>query len=526
MDMKRMKLFKNKKQGMVGAVLIGMFIIGAILFFVIKANHLKIITDSITVEVGEELKLNVNDFVKADPEVLSQIIVDDSDIDISKTGEYTVSLVYKEKEYKISVIVADTKPPKATLKSRHIFTNDIKNIVIEDMLESVEEYSKYNVMFTAHEKEADLDVMTDEKIKGLEESLLKESKQEELAGKSSEGVPEEEGIYRSIIKLEDQHGNARYDEIFIILDKTSPVIENVKDITIETNKLSQEPEVNSDDYKVTDNVDGLIASSDITCNLELIDNEKHVYVNHISVKDRAGNNSTADVKITLVKKQVAAISTSAPAKKKPNSNNISSGTVSAGPVLASEITGFPVVYQRPELPTGCEVTALTMLLNYYGYPVSKTTMASNYLPQVASGYTGRVDLDYYFCGNPYSSGIGCGAGALVTAANSYLTASGSNLRGVDITGTSADGLYGYISNGKPVVVMVTIGMANRKVAKGWHTPEGKYVTWSDNDHGVVLIGCDSNNVKVACPLFGIKTYTRAQFEKAYAARGNRAMIIQ
>lgn len=521
-----MKLSKKKKQGIVCVALICMLIIGVILVFVIKANHLKIITDSITVEVGEELDLKVHDFVKADKEVLSQIKVDESGVDISKTGEYIVLLFYKGKEYKISVTVADTRAPKATFKNRHIFTNDIENIVIEDIFESVEEYSKYNVMFTAHEKEADLEVITDEKIKSLEESLLKESKQKALAGKSSEGNPEEEGIYRSIIKLEDKYGNAKYEEIFIILDKTPPVIENTKDITIETSKLSQEPEVNSDDYRVEDNVDGLIASSEIICNLELIDNEKHVYVNHISVKDRAGNSSTADVKITLVKKQVAAISASAPAKKNSNSANASSGVVSSGPILASEITGFPVVYQRPELPTGCEVTALTMLLNYYGYPVSKTTMASNYLPQVASGYTGRVDLDYYFCGNPYSSGIGCGAGALVTAANSYLTASGSNLRGVDITGTSAEGLYGYISSGKPIVVMVTIGMANRKAAKGWHTPEGKYVTWSDNDHGVVLIGCDSNTVKVACPLFGIKTYTRAQFEKAYASRGNRAMIIQ
>lgn len=524
MDMKRMKLFKHKKKEIVGVALICMLIIGVILVVAIKASHLKITTDSVTVELGEDLKLNVEDFVKADKEVLSQITLDTSGVDTDNTGEYMVSMLYKGKEYKIKVTVVDTKAPKVAFKNRYVFTNDIENIVIDDMFENVEEYSKYEVMFTAHEKGADLEVMTEEKIKGLEESLLGSSGQEEIAGKTSEGIPEEEGIYRSIIKLEDEHGNIRYEEILIILDKTPPAIENISDIKIETSDLSQNPEVNSEDYKVTDNVDGLIASSDITCRLELIDSEKHVYVNHVSVMDRAGNSSTADITITLVPKKVVSNSTSSSVKE--NSNNNNSAVVSSGPILAHEITGFPVVYQRPELPTGCEVTALTMLINYYGYPVSKTTMASDYLPQVASGYTGRIDLDYYFCGNPYGTGIGCGAGALVTAANGYLTASGSNLRGVDITGTSAEGLYGYISDGKPVVVMVTIGMANRKTAKGWYTPEGKYVSWSDNDHAVVLIGCDSNNVKVACPLFGIKTYSRVQFEKVYAARGNRAMIIQ
>lgn len=120
---------------------------------------------------------------------------------------------------------------------------------------------------------------------------------------------------------------------------------------------------------------------------------------------------------------------------------------SSGAVSYCYTSNFPVVYQRPELPTGCEITALTMVLNYYGYNVSKTTMASNYLPQVASGYTGRVDLDYYFCGNPYGSGIGCGAGALVTAANSYFSDCGSFLQGKDITGATSNDVLARVAGG-------------------------------------------------------------------------------
>lgn len=45
-----------------------------------------------------------------------------------------------------------------------------------------------------------------------------------------------------------------------------------------------------------------------------------------------------------------------------------------------QIEDFPIVLQMPELPTGCEITALTMVLNYYGYPVDKVSMVSNFLP--------------------------------------------------------------------------------------------------------------------------------------------------
>lgn len=200
---------------------------------------------------------------------------------------------------------------------------------------------------------------------------------------------------------------------------------------------------------------------------------------------------------------------------------------SSGAVTSCRILNFPVVMQRPELPTGCEVTSLTMLLNYLGYPVSKTTMASNYLPKVLSGYTGVVDIDYYFCGDPFkTSGVACGAGALVTATNHYFLDCGSSLRGIDISRSSVSSVYAYVSGGMPAVVMTTIGMANRKSATGWYTSSGKYVSYSANDHGMVLVGWDNTTVTVACPLLGIQTYNKAQFESVFLSRGNKAMIIR
>lgn len=55
--------------------------------------------------------------------------------------------------------------------------------------------------------------------------------------------------------------------------------------------------------------------------------------------------------------------------------------------VSYEIENFPILYQMPELPTGCEITALTMLLNYYGLPAEKVEMATEYLPTLLSAET-------------------------------------------------------------------------------------------------------------------------------------------
>ncbi|MBB1099655.1 C39 family peptidase [Limosilactobacillus sp. WF-MT5-A] len=53
-----------------------------------------------------------------------------------------------------------------------------------------------------------------------------------------------------------------------------------------------------------------------------------------------------------------------------------------------------VISQLPELPTGCEITAVTMMLQYAGYNVNKVQLA-NIMPRSNNG-------DYGFVGNPFS----------------------------------------------------------------------------------------------------------------------------
>ena len=169
-------------------------------------------------------------------------------------------------------------------------------------------------------------------------------------------------------------------------------------------------------------------------------------------------------------------------------------------MTSAQIEDFPIIYQMPELPTGCEITALTMAVNYYGYPADKTVMASEYLPTASANR-------YY-------------------GADGYLADTGSALRAYDITGSSPEELYRRVRNGQPVVVWVTISMADRRAAQGWYTENGDYVDWSTNDHGAVLIGYTDTTVTIADQISGRMEYSREQFEKVFSSRGNRCVVLE
>lgn len=149
------------------------------------------------------------------------------------------------------------------------------------------------------------------------------------------------------------------------------------------------------------------------------------------------------------------------------------------------ISDFEVELQMPELPTGCEITALTMALNYYGCPADKVEIAERYLPTVPAdlyyGDDGRLygpDLNRYFVGDPATrGGYICGTEAIVYAANSYLADINSSLHAVDLTGSPAEDLYELVSENTPVVVWVTISMQPRRSPEGWYTEDGAYVDW-------------------------------------------------
>ncbi len=186
----------------------------------------------------------------------------------------------------------------------------------------------------------------------------------------------------------------------------------------------------------------------------------------------------------------------------------------------------PMIKQNPELPTGCEITSLTMLLRFLGFDADKLVLADDYLPK---GEYRNSDYRTVFVGNPRSySAYGCFAPAIVKAAKDYIKDMGESDRYsvIDITGCGPDSLYSAVDKGNPVIVWATMDM--KAVGKGasWTVKEtGENLVWTANEHCLVLTGYDDKNVYVNDPLKGAVSYERKLFEKRFGEMYNQAVII-
>lgn len=188
--------------------------------------------------------------------------------------------------------------------------------------------------------------------------------------------------------------------------------------------------------------------------------------------------------------------------------------------------------QKPELPNGCEITSLTAVLNYFGYPVSKTNMSRDFLTKIP--FTRKENklfgADPYkaFAGDPsHSSGFFVYAPPIVKAANSYLANVKSSLQGVDISGSSHEDIIKYLNQGIPVVMWVTLDLSPPKITYSWFLHDtGKKFDAPVNLHAVVLSGYTDSDVYVMDPLQGQITRNKGDFFRSYDALGKHAMIVK
>lgn len=182
----------------------------------------------------------------------------------------------------------------------------------------------------------------------------------------------------------------------------------------------------------------------------------------------------------------------------------------------------PAVYQLPELPCGCEITAAAAAVEYLGYDVTNVGL-NDFLVQgwdIENPHEG-------FIGYCASSGWMCYVEPVASAVNSYFASIGdTSHEAVDVTGTDAATLYDeYIAEGIPVTVWVTTYLQDRDIVQSW-TVDGEEVSVSEQDHAMTLAGYTADEVVLMDPLVGdVVTYPRKSFENAYAVRGYRAMVI-
>lgn len=160
----------------------------------------------------------------------------------------------------------------------------------------------------------------------------------------------------------------------------------------------------------------------------------------------------------------------------------------------------PALQQFPELPRGCEVTSLAMLLNFAGVSVDKLTLADEIpkVPYFSDGYFGNPHQG--FVGNMYTynqPGLGVYHEIIEELASQYLPRQIENL-----TGDRFSSVQKKLNAGKPVWVIVssTFAFLPEEQWETWNTKEGEN-TITRRMHSVLVTGYDEYNVYFNDPFY-------------------------
>ncbi|MEF3310174.1 C39 family peptidase [Paenibacillus sp. GYB004] len=196
------------------------------------------------------------------------------------------------------------------------------------------------------------------------------------------------------------------------------------------------------------------------------------------------------------------------------------------PKPASAMLDAPLVRQLPELPAGCEIVSLTMLLNYYGVDKDKMELYREMIKDPtpirwekgAIAYWGNPNTGYVGDATGKSRGFGIYHGALLPTLKEYVPTA------IDMTGMEFDAIERQIAEGLPVVIWTTINFQETQKWVEWDTPIGPIKT-TFMEHAVLLVGYDEENVYVNDPYSGKKSLklNKEQFLGTWNALGKQAL---
>ncbi|MFT8319200.1 MAG: C39 family peptidase [Sporolactobacillus sp.] len=183
----------------------------------------------------------------------------------------------------------------------------------------------------------------------------------------------------------------------------------------------------------------------------------------------------------------------------------------------------PFIRQNPQLPRGCEVTSLTMMLRQAGVNADKMELAQaiDKVPFRQAGQYGSPEKG--FVGDMYNSnqpGYGVYHQPLTRLAEHYLPH-----RIVDLSGQPFSAVEKRLSKGKPVVVIIntTFHPLDANAFQTWQTQSGPLrVTYYE--HAVLVTGYNQHEVYFNNPL-GHKNQRadKAAFISAWMQMGRQAI---
>lgn len=189
------------------------------------------------------------------------------------------------------------------------------------------------------------------------------------------------------------------------------------------------------------------------------------------------------------------------------------------------INGVSKINQYSEgYPTGCESAALTILLRYHGLNINMGDVVNRLpkgsLPYTENGvrYGGNPYIEFVGHPNSYSS-YGVYEKPIIKVAESFKSGV------IDGRGMKLDEVLKVVSEGRPVLVWVSMNMAVPYISTSWtYKPTGEKISWMANEHALVIVGYNQNSVVVSDSLYGsIRYYNKNVFESRYNTYGKRAV---
>jgi len=195
----------------------------------------------------------------------------------------------------------------------------------------------------------------------------------------------------------------------------------------------------------------------------------------------------------------------------------------------SVLIDAPLIRQNPELPRGCEVTSLAMLLQHAGIKFDKMTLA-DLIKKDPTPYKKKNGKIYY--GNPYNGfvgdmyikknrGLGVYHEPIADLSRTFLPT-----RTINFTGHSFEDVQRYLTNGTPVWVITNARYKELPKSKfeTWHTRDG-IIRITYHEHSVLITGYDQKYVYFNDPLTGVKNKKapKQDFIKAWEQMGKQAI---
>ncbi len=185
------------------------------------------------------------------------------------------------------------------------------------------------------------------------------------------------------------------------------------------------------------------------------------------------------------------------------------------------------ILQLPDLPRGCEVTSLAMLLSAGGIKVDKMELADKVRKDPSKRQTINGQLfwgsPYYgFVGDPYNLkawGYGVYNQPIYDLATEYIPNNVVNISGCDFSLIER-----FVSQGYPVWVVITgeFAILPESSFQKYMTTYGE-INITQREHAVLVTGFDSDYVYINDPLAVMNRVIKSNFIDSFNQMGNQAI---